>query len=398
MNSKIIGIVGAKSSGVNMAITVAKANHSVLIYDPNPVLLQQVTSRVRKVMEKWQQRNLLTPKEANLLVERICPVSTIKSLSSADAIFETGSESLEKKKELFKSLDEFSPESIILVSTSAFISVTTLASVCFFKKRVIGMQIHHQSSMASLIELSQGMDTSREVLKQSIELGRSLAKEVVICYDMPGLIVHRVSRNFFGEALRIFEEGTASMLEIDAFMRQAGGFHLGPFELLDCLGIDKTYISDLELYNAFFQEPRFRPTHLMKTLFESGYYGKKSGRGFYDYSINEAAPRMAIQQSEQEAARKFFQNHYISLFMVKQAVFARIIAMLVNEALFCVQENVSSEGDVDLAMKYGMSFPKGPIEWGREIGFDKIASVLNALYNEFRDDRYRPAPLLKIYQ
>jgi len=394
MNNKIIGIVGAKGHGLNIAITAAKAGYNVLIFDANAGILQQAPAKIKKLMERWQQRKVISPADANALIERICPISTIKSLTTADLIFEAISENLEKKKEIFKGLDEIMPEPVILATTSAFISVNTLSSACFLKKRVVGMQFHNHS----LIELSQGKDTGSDVVTKARDIGKTLAKEVVICSDSPGLIVHRIGRNFFSEALKIYEEGTASMLEIDAFMRQAGNFRLGPFELLDCIGIDKTYLNDLELYNSYFQEPRFRPSHLMRTLFDSSYYGKKSSRGFYDYSTSDAAPQMTIQKSEQEAAINFFQNNYISLFMVKQAIFARIIAMLVNEALFCVQENVSSEGDIDLALKCGMNFPKGPIEWGREIGFEKISSVLSALYNEFREDRYRPAPLLKIYQ
>jgi 3-hydroxybutyryl-CoA dehydrogenase len=202
-------------------------------------------------------------------------------------------------------------------------------------------------------------------------------KMPVLASDTPGFIVNRIARPFYGEALRILEEGIADAPTIDWAMKSLGGFRMGPFELMDFIGNDVNYAVTRSVFEAFFYDPRYKPSLTQRRLVESGFLGKKAGRGYSDY--REGAP---VREAKQDAA-------------IGQAIFDRILAMLINEAVDAVLMGVASPGDIDLAMTKGVNYPKGLLAWANEIGLSTVLARLEALQAEYGEDRYRPSPLLR---
>jgi|GEM_PF-559247 len=393
-----IGVVGVKKVGLSIAMLAAQSGANVMLYDDNPSKLQQAFILLDKSLQSRKENKAISDQKAKEIKEKITPVSTIKSLSVCDVIIEAIEEDIERKKLVFKQLDEVTGDHVLLASTTHSASITALSAKCFFKQRVFGAHFINSASSNAVVEIVKGIDTSNEIIDKATFIFKSFVKNVLVARESPGFVVNRLLSAYYTEAIAIGEEGTASFQEIDAILRMVGNFRQGPFEMMDFIGIDLCYTSILELYNSFFQESRFRPSFLLKTRFEAGYFGLKTGRGFYEYKNSFEAPKMSIRQSEMESSRHYFDESHLTFFMVKQSIYARVVSMLINEALFCVQENVASEGDIDQIFKLGMRFPGGPITLGREIGFEKIKKILNTLYQEFHDDRYKTAPLLNIYQ
>jgi 3-hydroxybutyryl-CoA dehydrogenase len=228
-----------------------------------------------------------------------------------------------------------------------------------------------------LVEIIPAVQTSATTLEKSKVLIAEWKKTVVVCKDTPGFIVNRVARPFYGEALRIYEEGIADFATIDWAMTAIGGFKMGPFTLMDYIGNDVNYAVTESVFASFYFDPRFKPSFTQKRHKEAGFYGRKTGRGYYDYSEGTAATKPTEDQKT---------GDYI---------FKRIIVMLINEAIDAVFMNVATPEDVDLAMTNGVNYPKGLLKWGDEMGLEEVLLQLEDLFAEFGEDRYRPNPLLR---
>jgi 3-hydroxybutyryl-CoA dehydrogenase len=204
-----------------------------------------------------------------------------------------------------------------------------------------------------------------------------------VAKDTPGFIVNRVARPFYGEALRIYEEGIASFETIDSAMKNIGGFRMGPFELMDFIGNDVNYTVTETVFTAFYFDPRYKPAFTQKRFAEAGYLGRKSGKGYYDYDKNgHLIQRDSVIQPENEEP-------------LKQLIFNRILVMLINEAADALFLNIASAEDIDNAMTKGVNYPKGLLAWADEKGMDWCVSKMDELYNEYHEDRYRCSPLLR---
>ena len=199
----------------------------------------------------------------------------------------------------------------------------------------------------------------------------------MICKDTPGFIVNRVARPFYGEALRIYEEGIADFATIDWAMTHFGGFKMGPFTLMDYIGNDINYAVTESVFESFYFDPRFKPSFTQKRHKEAGYYGRKTGRGYYDYSEGSMMPE-ATKNEE-----------------IGRLIFNRILAMLINEAIDAVFMQVGTIDAIDLAMTKGVNYPKGLLKWADEIGLPKILEQLEDLFSTYGEDRYRPNAFLR---
>ena len=227
-----------------------------------------------------------------------------------------------------------------------------------------------------LVEIIPAVQTSEDTLKQAKKIIDGWGKTTVIAKDTPGFIVNRVARPFYGEALRIYEEGIADFATIDWSMREIGGFRMGPFELMDYIGNDVNYMVTETVFSSFYYDPRYKPSFTQKRMMEAGFLGRKSGRGYYDYS-----------KEKQEESNK-------DKVLGKKIVW-RILSMLINEAADALFLKIATKEDIDLAMTKGVNYPKGLLAWADEIGIDNVLKILEELQKEYCEDRYRPSPLLK---
>jgi 3-hydroxybutyryl-CoA dehydrogenase len=198
-----------------------------------------------------------------------------------------------------------------------------------------------------------------------------------VAKDTPGFIVNRIARSYYGESIRIYEEGIADFATIDWAMKTFGGFRMGPFELMDFIGNDINYKVTETVWEQFFYEPRFKPSFTQKRLYEAKFFGKKSGRGYYDYSEGAVMPKANEDQS------------------LGKMIFERVLCMLINEAADSLYLGLASAEDIDTAMTKGVNYPKGLLKWSDEIGVKNVYDTLNILFKEYNEDRYRPCVLLK---
>jgi 3-hydroxybutyryl-CoA dehydrogenase len=279
-------------------------------------------------------------------------------------------ENLDVKKSVFQSLEKLvSPDCILATNTSS-LSVTAIAAACHKPERFIGIHFFNPAPLMPLVEIIPALQTNTELALSCADLMRQWGKVPVVCKDTPGFIVNRVARPYYSEALRIYDEGIADMATIDAAMRKVG-FRMGPFELMDMIGHDVNYTVTESVFAAMYFDPRFRPSITQKKLVEANWLGRKTGRGFYNYAEGAERPNPS---SDVE---------------LSTAISNRILAMLINEAYDAHYLGVASAEDIDLAMTKGVNYPKGLINWGKEIGLEIISDRLKSLQLQYGEDRYR---------
>lgn len=372
-----IGVLGAGTMGAGIAQVAAQSGHSVVLVDLNADQLQKAKANLAKTLSKLIEKGKITEVQKNDIENRIEYASDINHFSGSSLIIEAIVEDLAIKHKVFESLENVVSENCILASNTSSLSIASIGSVLNNTKRVVGIHFFNPAPLMPLVEVIPAVQTSSETLKSSVELIKSWGKTVVVCKDTPGFIVNRVARPFYGEALRIYEEGIADFATIDWAMTHFGGFKMGPFTLMDYIGNDVNYAVTESVFQAFYYDPRFKPSFTQKRHKEAGFYGRKTGRGYYDYSEGSELP----SPTENEELGK--------------QIFNRILAMLINEAYDAVFMQVASEEDVDLAMTKGVNYPKGLIAWSKEIGPEHVLSKLEELFVFYGEDRYRPNPLLR---
>jgi len=265
----------------------------------------------------------------------------------------------------------------ILASNTSSLSIASIASACERSERVLGIHFFNPAPLMPLVEIIPAIQTADEITDEARNIINSWKKVTVLAKDTPGFIVNRVARPFYGEAIRILEEGIADEATIDWAMKEIGGFRMGPFELTDYIGHDVNYVVTETVFKAFFFDPRYKPSFTQKRLVEAGRLGKKSGQGFYDYNPGAVNPKPNTDAT------------------LGTEIANRITAMLINEAIDALFLNIASAKDIDLAMTKGVNYPKGLLAWADEKGLDVVLNELEELYKNYCEDRYRPSPLLR---
>jgi 3-hydroxybutyryl-CoA dehydrogenase len=371
-----IGIIGSGAMGSGIAQVAATAGHRVSIYDIQTEALKKAEQALAVSLLKLKEKQKLSEAECNSIKANTHFVNDIKTLSDCDLVIEAVVENLDVKKSIFKELENYLSPAAILASNTSSLSITSIASACINSERVLGIHFFNPATLMQLVEIIPGVATAPEYTESAKKLINAWGKTTVVAKDTPGFIVNRVARPFYSEALRIFEEGIAGMSTIDAAMKE-NGFKMGPFELMDLIGHDVNYVVTETVWKQFYFDPKFKPALSQKRLLEAGFLGKKSGRGFYDYS--EKASQ--AQASPDKA--------------LKQRVFERILAMLINEAADTLYLSIASKEDIDLAMTKGVNYPKGLLKWADEWGIDAVFNTLSNLRDFYEEDRYRVCPLIK---
>jgi 3-hydroxybutyryl-CoA dehydrogenase len=278
-----IGILGSGTMGGGIAQVAALSGFNVLLYDVSADALQKAMEKIKDELSRGVERGRLTQQQSDAALGNIHVHSTLNPLQRSDFIIEAAVEDLGVKRELFKRLDEVLPSHTILASNTSSFSITSIAPATKRAAFVVGMHFFNPPSIMKLVEVVRGKQTSDETVSATCELASTLGKVSVVCKDTPGFIVNRVARPFYGEALRLLGEGVASVEEIDRIVRLSGGFKMGPFELMDLIGIDVNFAVTKSVYEQYFHEPRFRPHPIQRQMVEAGTLGRKTKRGFYSY-------------------------------------------------------------------------------------------------------------------
>jgi 3-hydroxybutyryl-CoA dehydrogenase len=372
-----IAVIGAGTMGIGIAQVAAAAGCNVLIHDAFTDVLGRSMVKLESTFNRLVDKGKFTKSEAIEILGRIKPAYNLSELMHSDLIIEAIVEDIDVKRKIFKSLENVVKPSCILASNTSSLSIASIAASCNMPERVIGIHFFNPAPVMKLVELVPAIQTSEEVTEKCLKVLENWGKVVAVAKDTPGFIVNRVARPFYGEALRIYEEGLADFQTIDHAMKSIGGFRMGPFELMDFIGNDVNYAVTESVFHAFYFDPRYKPSFTQKRLSEAGYFGRKSGRGYYDYQ--EGAVLNIPDETEG---------------LLRQ-IFERILVMLINEAADALFLNVASAKDIDNAMLRGVNYPKGLLAWADEFGIDRVVESLDALYDEYHEDRYRCSALLR---
>jgi 3-hydroxybutyryl-CoA dehydrogenase len=447
-----IGVVGAGTMGSGIAQLACKAGARTLLHDPIPAALERGTGGVLKGLEKEAGKGKLTPEQAREAGERLEPVQQLEQLSSCELVIEAAPERLDVKHELYGRLSEIVKDDCVLASNTSSLPITAVAAGATHPERVVGMHFFNPAPLMRLLEVIAGLLSDERALEIAQATGLAMGKDVIRAADVPGFIVNRCNRPFGLEALRLLQERVADIETIDRIVRLGGGFRMGPFELSDLVGVDTGFDVSRSFYELSFGEPRWRPSPIQARQVAAGLHGRKSGRGYYDYggagphrpadpdppagggdaivtgdgpvadalralAPGQSGPQIAVDglggtvegepfyaivplalvEITGEAGERAFRSLGLHTERVQPApagVLSRIVCQVINESAFALGEGVGSADDIDTGMMLGLSHPRGPFAWMREIGPDQVLRTIEALGEEYREERYRPAPAL----
>ncbi len=503
-----IGVAGAGTMGAGIAQLACLAGARTLLHDPASDALDRGLERIKAQLRRGVERSRISARDADEAVSRLERAPALDELRPCELVIEAAPESLELKHSLFTKLAEgIVSESCVLATNTSSLQVTAVAAPIANPERVVGMHFFNPPPVMRLLEVVAGDESSDDALAKARAAGEAMGKHVIEVADGPGFLVNRCNRPFALEALKLLQEGIASIQQIDRVCRLGGGFRMGPFELMDLVGVDTGLDISRSFYEQSFGEPRWRPSPISARYVAAGRHGRKSGRGYYDYRrdsyrdsdpdplepgggdglvviagdsvlagelrqaaadagwrvlepgeaarfddvpfllldcLGEEDPEAPLQGGPQaiccgagsltaldpggaavgfhalsplsacrlveltrgrdsassaaSAAERFFATlgkHTAWVGDAPGLVLARIVCQLVNEAAFALAEGIGSAADVDAGMVHGLNYPRGPLEWADAIGLDHVLAVLDGLYSERREERYRAAPLLR---
>lgn len=462
---RAVGVVGAGAMGGGIAQLAAAAGHPVLLFDAFEGAAAKGKDRIAKGLEGLVARGKMDKADVDALLGRITLVSDISDLAPAALIVEAIVENLDVKRSLFGNLEDIVAPDAVLGTNTSSISITSIARDLKHPERLVGMHFFNPAPVMKLVEVISGVATSKGVAETVFATAENWGKVAVHAKSTPGFIVNRVARPYYAEALRLYEEQVANPATIDALLTEGGGFRMGAFALMDLIGNDVNYTVCKSVFDAYYQEPRFRPSIVQLELVNAGRLGRKSGRGFYDYAEGAAAPapqtsatpdkattidgyiagsaaeadgvfivatdgRRAAEVAREMGKPVILCDHIekggkrlgfttsadvpqesVARFIATLAaqgiaatelpdwpglVVMRTIAMLANEGFEAVMQGVGTEEGVDLAMRYGVNYPKGPIGWAREIGLGRVLATLGHIQALTGDPRYRASMALRI--
>lgn len=488
--TSLVAVIGAGAMGAGIAQVAAQAGHPVRLYDNRLGAAAQAVDGIDRQLGRLVEKGKLDAAERQAIVARLQPAETLKALADARLVIEAIVENLEIKRALLKQLEALCSPTCILASNTSSLSITALAAGLAHPGRVIGLHFFNPAPLMALVEVVSGLASDPALADALYATARAWGKQPVHTRSTPGFIVNRVARPFYAESLRLLQEGAADCATLDALMREAGGFRMGAFELTDLIGHDVNYAVTCSVFDAYYGDFRFQPSLIQKELVDAGHLGRKSGRGFYDYTEGAQRPTPATLSSERAVDGCVVEGHLgvaeplvtrlqaaglavtrrdgAGLLRVGDAVLAlsdgrlasqraredglanlvlldlaldyaqasrlgitwaantsalardqavallqcagitatpladipglavlRTVAMLANEAADAVLHGVGSAADIDLAMRAGVNYPKGPLAWADAIGLAALLRTLDNLQAAYGEARYRPSLLLR---
>ncbi|WP_294275615.1 3-hydroxyacyl-CoA dehydrogenase NAD-binding domain-containing protein [uncultured Chryseobacterium sp.] len=372
-----VGIIGAGTMGIGIAQVAATNGCKVWVYDANAQQVETATLGLEKTLTKLVDKQKISGEKMTEILANISIATELKDFKDCELIIEAIIENKEIKTKVFTELENHVSESCIIGSNTSSISITSLGAELKHPERFIGIHFFNPAPLMPLVEVIPSLLTGKSLPEKIYSLMKDWGKTPVIAKDIPGFIVNRIARPYYGEALRIVEENIATIEQVDDAMKTIGNFKMGPFELMDLIGVDVNFSVTKTVYNEYFYDPKYKPSLLQQRMSEAKLHGRKTGKGFYDYAEGAAKPEPQKDDS------------------LYQQIFMRIISMLINEAVEAKRLGIANDEDLELAMQKGVNYPKGLLAWGEEIGYAKISGILQNLYEEYQEDRYRQSPLLR---
>ena len=376
-----VAVLGAGAMGTGIGQIAAQNGCDVVYYDSFPGATDRSKASIEKIFNRLAEKGKITSDQKEEMLGRMHWSADLNAVSGADLVVEAVIEDLEVKKALFAQVEPLIAETAWLCTNTSSLSIAALSAGLKHPERFGGLHFFNPAPLMPLVEVVPGVKTGDDFTERMEALMQQWGKVPVVAKDTPGFIVNKVARPFYSEAIKLYEEGVASVAEIDAAVKSIG-FRMGPFELTDLIGHDVNYTVTETVWSQFFYDPRFRPSITQKRLKEAGLYGRKTGRGFYNYASGMNAAVVAQEEAEIDP-------------MLSEKIVERILCLIINEALDAVWQGIAAPENVDLAMTKGVNYPKGPIQWGREMGWDQVLGTLKRCHKHYGDDRYRTCPLLR---
>lgn len=372
-----VGIIGAGTMGIGIAQVAATNGCKVWVYDANAKQVETATVGLEKTLTKLVDKQKISAEKMTEILANISIATELKDFKDCELVIEAIIENKEIKTKVFTELETYVSESCVIGSNTSSISITSLGAELQKPERFIGIHFFNPAPLMPLVEVIPSLLTEKSLAEKIYNLMKDWGKTPVIAKDIPGFIVNRIARPYYGEGLRIVEENIATIEQVDDAMKTIGNFKMGPFELMDLIGVDVNFSVTKTVYNEYFYDPKYKPSLLQQRMSEAKLHGRKTGKGFYDYS--EGAEKPVAEKDD----------------VLYQQIFLRIISMLINEAVEAKRLGVANDEDLELAMQKGVNYPKGLLAWGKEIGYAKISETLQNLYEEYQEERYRQSPLLR---
>jgi 3-hydroxybutyryl-CoA dehydrogenase len=372
-----VGIIGAGTMGIGIAQVAATNGCKVWVYDANAKQVETATVGLEKTLTKLVDKQKISAEKMVEILSNISIATELKDFKDCELIIEAIIENKEIKTKVFTELEKHVSESCVIGSNTSSISITSLSAELQKPERFIGIHFFNPAPLMPLVEVIPSLLTEKSLPEKIYNLMKDWGKIPVIAKDIPGFIVNRIARPYYGEGLRIVEENIATIEQVDEAMKTIGNFKMGPFELMDLIGVDVNFSVTTTVYKDYFYDPKYKPSLLQQRMSEAKLHGRKTGKGFYDYT--EGAEKPVAQKDD----------------ALYQQIFLRIISMLINEAVEAKRLGIANDEDIELAMQKGVNYPKGLLAWGKEIGYAKISETLQNLYEEYQEERYRQSPLLR---
>lgn len=376
-NQLTIGVVGAGSMGAGIAQVASQAGHKVYLNDSSADALERAAKGHQKIFNRLVEKGRMTLDEAKACARRITYTRSLDDLKHCGLVIEAIIEDLEIKQGLFQELEMICGDEAILASNTSTLPIVAIGRQLKDPSRVIGIHFFNPAPLMALVEVIPSMLTRDGLAQEMKDLMKAWGKVPVIAKDTPGFIVNRVARPFYGESIRILEEGIADVATIDWALKEIGGFRMGPFELMDLIGNDINFAVTSTAFKSFFYDGRYRPSVIQQRMVEGGLLGRKSGKGYYDYSEGAEKP----EPNKSKALGELIVN--------------RVLCLLINSAIDALHVGVASKEDLDLAMTKGVNYPKGLLAWGDERGLENVLNRIDSLYEDYREDRYRACVRLR---
>lgn len=372
-----VGIIGAGTMGIGIAQVAATNGCKVWVYDANAKQVETATIGLEKTLTRLVDKQKISSEKMVEILANISIATELKDFKDCELVIEAIIENKEIKTKVFTELEKHVSESCVIASNTSSISITSLGAELQIPKRFIGIHFFNPAPLMPLVEIIPSLLTEKSLADKMYNLVKDWGKVPVMAKDIPGFIVNRIARPYYGEGLRIVEENIATVEQVDDAMKTLGNFKMGPFELMDLIGVEVNFSVTTTVYKDYFYDPKYKPSLLQQRMSEAKLHGRKTGKGFYDYAEGSSKP----EPHKDEA--------------LYQQIFLRIISMLINEAVEAKRLGVANDEDLELAMQKGVNYPKGLLAWGKEIGYAKISETLQNLHDEYQEERYKQSPLLR---